>query len=166
MGARTSKIYLKNVEIWVDASDEERRAYNREGEAERKRNQRRKTCACPKEKRWMCDADCQRCQFNREGLFLSMDTFLSGDDGAASLESVIEGESPDAERLLIEKESLEGVMHRLSELDPAWEEIARLRLEGMNITDISSRLGRNRRTLNDQMKRYERIADSIFYGEF
>ena len=114
----------------------------------------------------MCDADCQRCKFSREGLFVSMDTFLDADDGMASLEPLMPSGMPDAEKLLADKEAFEAAMRRLSEFDSEWDEIARLRLDGMSITDIAKRLGRNRRTLNDQMKRYMRIAVSIFYGDF
>ena len=60
---RKYRIYNKTTRQWTEVTDNIYRDHMRFHDAFRKRAQSHGQCVCPKNKFWLCDADCYTCVF-------------------------------------------------------------------------------------------------------
>ena len=141
---REYKIYIPNLKIWVDVTEEQYHAYYRDIWSIRKRAQYHKQCMCPKDKLWMCDGDCLACCYHTAGDMLSLDYAIEDSEGnQTSWVEGIKDDSPDVLSIMIDRELLEALYEKLQELDPDGRRICELLLEGKNEREIASIMGFN-----------------------
>lgn len=107
----TKYIYINAAKEKFYVTEEEYKAFYREVDAKRKREQYHHRCVCPKEFIWKCDGDCDICEFHRSGDMCSMD--YKNDEGL--MDKVYE----DAvmEDIIAYSMLLESMISKLCELD-------------------------------------------------
>ena len=87
------RIYLKATREWVEVSEEVYKEHTRFHDAFRKRHQSHGQCVCPKNKFWLCDADCLTCEFRRAGDHISLDYTTENEDGIDIVYGFIENKA-------------------------------------------------------------------------
>lgn len=113
------RIYLKATREWVEVSEEVYKEHTRFHDAFRKRHQSHGQCVCPKNKFWLCDADCLTCEFRRAGDHLSLDYTTENEDGdMCSPLDVLADTAPSIEDVICDKAELDQLFARLNELMP------------------------------------------------
>lgn len=146
------RIYLKHDRQWVDVPEEVYREHTRFHDAYRKRMQSHSQCTCPKNKFWLCDADCLNCEFRRAGDMLSLDYTISNDDGdEVSPLDAIPDTAPSIEEVICDKAELDALFARLNELMPEARKIGELRLQGLTDEAIAKVIGIKRTTFRSRL---------------
>lgn len=113
------RIYLKTTREWVEVSKEVYEEHTRFHDAFRKRHQSHGQCVCPKNKFWLCDADCLTCEFHRAGDHLSLDYTTENEDGdTCSPLDALADTAPSIEDVICDKAELDQLFARLNELMP------------------------------------------------
>lgn len=154
------RIYLKATREWVEVSEEVYREHTRFHDAYRKRRQSHGQCTCPKNKFWLCDADCLTCEFRRAGDHISLDYTAENEDGdTCSPLDALADPTPSIEDVLCDRAELELLFERLNELMPEAVEIGRLREEGLTDEAIAEIIGIKRTTFRSRLaKTKEQLA--------
>ena len=128
------RIYLKATREWVEVSEEVYKEHTRFHDAFRKRHQSHGQCVCPKNKFWLCDADCLTCEFRRAGDHISLDYTTENEDGD-----------------ICDKAELDQLFARLNELMPEAQDIGRLRQKGLTDEAIAEVIGIKRTTFRSRL---------------
>ena len=138
------RIYLKATREWVEVSEEVYREHTRFHDAFRKRHQSHGQCICPKNKFWLCDADCLTCEFRRAGDHISLDYTTENEDGdtCSPLDALADA-APSIEDVICDKAELDQLFARLNELMPEAQDIGKLRQK----TTFRSRLEKVKKQL-------------------
>ena len=74
------QIYIKSTHEWVPVSREVFKAYIKEIDTYRRKEQRHGRCACPQSKNWLCDMNCHDCEFHKAGDILSADAEMDTEE--------------------------------------------------------------------------------------
>ncbi|MBE6105275.1 winged helix-turn-helix domain-containing protein [Anaerovibrio lipolyticus] len=152
-------IYVNAAKEKFYVTDEEYREFYKEVDAKRKREQYHHRCYCPREFTWRCDADCDICEFHRNGDFCSLDK--TDEDGFSLVENL--SSDSDTEQIVADSLLLQELFAKLRELDPDADQILQLWQDNPKISarEIARQLGRKQRTFADQIKRYRIILEKI-----
>ena len=111
------RIYIKSTREWVDVSEEYYRDHARFCNTWRKRHQYHGRCNCKKEQFWLCDTDCQTCEFQRAGDQLSLDYEMENKNGDTySFLDAIQRMEPTVEDVICDMAELDELFGRLYEL--------------------------------------------------
>ena len=139
------RIYLKATREWVEVPEEVYKEHTRFHDAFRKRHQSHGQCICPKNKFWLCDADCLTCEFRRAGDHISLDYSTENEDGdTCSPLDALADTAPSIEDQLLA---------RLDELMPEARKIGRLRLKGLTDEAIAEVIGIKRTTFRSRIEK-------------
>lgn len=157
------RIYLKATREWVDVPEEVYREHTRFHDAYRKRRQSHGQCACPKNKFWLCGADCHSCEFRRSGDHLSLDYTTESEDGVTcSPLDALADPTPSIEEVICDKAELDQLFERLNELMPEAIQIGKLRQEGLSDEAVAKAIGIKRTTFLSRLnKAKEHLADEF-----
>lgn len=148
------RIYLKHNRKWVEVPEEVYKEHTRYHDAFRKRHQSHGQCVCPKNKFWLCDADCYNCEFRRAGDMLSLDYTVSNDDGdEVSPLDAIQDTVPSIEEVLCDKAELDELFARLNELMPEATKIGELRMQGLSDEAIADIIRIKRTTFRSRLEK-------------
>lgn len=157
--SKTHRIYLKSTCQWVEVDEETYRPYIRECDATRKRMQYHGRCVCPKNRFWLCDADCPSCEFCRAGDVLSLDQEIAETSSELSLFDTLEDTAPNIEDIVADFDELSGLLHDLAQIMPEAIKVGILREQGLTESAIAAELGISRTTLRSRLaKARERLA--------
>ena len=147
-------IYLKTLRQWVTVSKADYDNYYRDINAYRRRQQEHGRCVCPANKRYLCDMDCNNCRYRRAGNEISLDFAISNEDGnGASWMDELPDDGPSAQSILEERELLEVLMRRLSELEPDSRQICELLLQEKSEREIAVIMGISQQSTINYKKR-------------
>ena len=148
------RIYLKHDRKWIEVPKDVYKEHTRYHDAFRKRHQSHGQCVCPKNKFWLCDADCYNCEFRRAGDMLSLDATVSNDDGdEVRLLDSIPDEAPSLEEVICDKAELDELFERLNELMPEAKTIGLLRQKGLTDDAIAEVIGVKRKTFRSRLEK-------------
>lgn len=147
-------IYLKDLRQWVSVSKSDYDNYYRDINAYRRRQQEHGRCACPASKRYLCDMDCNNCRYRRAGNEISLDYAISNEDGnGARWLDELPDDGSSAQSILEERELLEVLMRRLSELEPDSRQICELLLQDKSEREIAAIMGISQQSTINYKKR-------------
>ena len=147
-------IYLKTLRQWVTVSKADYDNYYRDINAYRRRQQEHGRCVCPANKRYLCDMDCNNCRYRRAGNEISLDFAISNEDGnGASWMDELPDDGPSAQSVLEERELLEELLRRLSELEPDSRQICELLLQEKSEREIAVIMGISQQSTINYKKR-------------
>lgn len=154
------KIYVKNVNKWIEVTKEEHDNYYRDINAYRRTQQNHGRCTCPHQKYYMCDMDCCNCAYSRSGDMLSFDYSVSDDeDKETAFINMFQDISANTEQIVEDKIFIENLLNKICELMPEAKLIGEMRLAGMNETQIAEKLGVPRTTMRSRL---EKVKNNIF----
>jgi DNA-directed RNA polymerase specialized sigma24 family protein len=159
-GTEAYQIYCRAEKKKVAVSREFYEAYMRKTAQIRMKNQRRGTCCCPKGKIWMCDGDCDGCQFH---LFEDIDS-LDRDEEEGGGYAEIPDQAADVEKIVETRDTLERVIRKLRKLDKDADRMLELWLDnpdGISDREMARRLGRNEETFKKQIRTIRKELDKI-----
>ena len=147
-------IYLKDLHQWVPVSKTDYDNYYRDINAYRRRQQEHGRCVCPASKRYLCDMDCWTCRFRKAGDELSLDYATADDDGNEKswLDDLVD-DAPSSLSILEERELLDALMSKLSELDPDGRRICELLMQDKTEREIAAIMGISQQSTINYKKR-------------
>lgn len=158
--SKTHRIYLKSTRQWVEVDEETYRPYIRECDATRKRMQYHGRCICPKNRFWLCDADCLSCEFRRAGDVLSLGQEIAETDSEFSLLDTLEDTAPNIEDIVADFDELSGLLRDLAQIMPEAIKVGVLREQGFTESAIAAELGIPRTTLRSRLAKVrEQLAE-------
>lgn len=155
-GPNESKIYLKREKRWITVDQEVHRNYDRMNDTYRHRKQAHKCCRCPKDKSWLCDSDCENCEFKCGSEFLSLDAVINPDSDSdpITLGDTIPDDTPSIEEIIEQKQRLAGLYTALEKLDPDMHRLLCLYMEGKTEREIAAITGATKQsTVNYRKKK-------------
>ena len=114
--------------------------------------QGRGLCCCPRNKWWVCDADCLTCEYRNADVIASLDSPIGEDDDDLTLMDTIADDSVVVSELATDRIVLEQLFKRLADMMPEAENIGRLRLQGLSDEQISREIGIPRTTFLSRIK--------------
>lgn len=147
------KVYVRQLRQWVELDEKVYKAYQNPIDAKRKRMQHRELCRCPKSLIWLCDGDCNTCEFirGREEL-VSIDAPVAVGDTPWS--ELIEDEGRSVEEIICDRERLDTLFEKLQELDPEGRRICELLMEDRDEREIAKIMGfKNQSSVNYRKKK-------------
>lgn len=155
----TKYIYINAAKEKFYVTEEEYKAFYREVDAKRKREQYHHRCVCTKEFLWKCDGDCDICEFHRNGDMYSLD--YKNNDGEGLMGKVSEDKA--MEDLIADSVLLENLIKKLCELDPDGAKMIEIWKENPKASDreIARQLGRKQRTFSNHIKKIREILKSV-----
>lgn len=161
------RIYLKATRKWVEVPEEVYREHTRFHDAYRKRQQSHGQCTCPKNKFWLCDADCLTCEFRRAGDQISLDYTMENENGdtCSLLDSMVDP-APSIEDVICDKAEPDQLFERLNELMPEAVEIGKLRQEGLTDEVIADVIGIKRTTFRSRLEKAKQQLATEFPDRF
>ena len=161
------RIYLKATREWVEVPEEVYKEHTRFHDAFRKRHQSHGQCICPKNKFWLCDADCLTCEFRRAGDHISLDYSTENEDGdTCSPLDALADTAPSIEDVLCDKAELDQLLARLDELMPEARKIGRLRLKGLTDEAIAEVIGIKRTTFRSRIEKAKKQLAAEYPDRF
>ena len=161
------RIYLKATREWVEVSEEVYREHTRFHDAFRKRHQSHGQCVCPKNKFWLCDADCLTCEFSRAGDHISLDYTTENEDGdTCSPLDALADTAPSIEDVICDKAELDQLFARLNELMPEAQDIGKLRQKGLTDEAIAEVIGIKRTTFRSRLAKAKKQLAAEFPDRF
>ena len=182
--SQPNRIYLKATREWVEVSEEVYREHTRFHDAFRKRHQSHGQCVCPKNKFWLCDADCGQCvcpknkfwlcdadcltcEFRRAGDHISLDYTTENEDGdTCSPLDALADTAPSIEDVICDKAELDQLFARLNELMPEAQDIGKLRQKGLTDEAIAEVIGIKRTTFRSRLAKAKKQLAAEFPDRF
>ncbi len=153
------QIYLKSTKRWIPVSEEFQNKYYRNINAFRRKQQRHKRCVCPKNKWWLCNMDCETCEFRKAGDQLSLEAEMTTDEGETSLAETIEDPTADVEEAFMLIDTMDAIHRELELLDPDSKRICKLIMEGKSERESAKILGLPWSTYR---RRWEQIKADLY----
>ena len=143
------------------------REHTRFHDAFRKRHQSHGQCVCPKNKFWLCDADCLTCEFRRAGDHISLDYTTENEDGdTCSPLDALADTAPSIEDVICDKAELDQLFARLNELMPEAQDIGKLRQKGLTDEAIAEVIGIKRTTFRSRLAKAKKQLAAEFPDRF
>ena len=151
------KIYDKVSKQWIPVGDEFYKQYSRQIGLFINKEQRNNHCVCPISKWWLCDCDCQMCEFYVGDV--SLDEPVNEDD--LSLLDLLSSNSPSTENIIEDNELVNGLWKELSELSDEDFQMCRF-LANNTQTETAKKMGITRDTLRWRWKKVQkRLAKKL-----
>ncbi len=153
-------IYLRATKERVPVTEQEFKAYYKDIDTFRKKQQRHGRCVCPASKRLSCDMDCSTCPFQRAGDSLSLNYTVKDKEGIEHpwIDDLTENEKL-LEEIILDGIELQRIFARIQELMPEAIEVGKYRLEGLSDVCIAERLGIKNTTTRSRL---EKLKKTIF----
>lgn len=114
----------------------------------RKRAQTYKECICPQSQLWKCDGICQGCKFHTNGMFISSDTPIGGEDDEITLGDTLSDSNMLPDAALINAELIKALYSALEDIDPDGKTICKLFMENKTDREIAAVLGKPQSTIS------------------
>ena len=153
----TRRIYIRSQHRWQEVSEEVYQEHTRFHDTYRHRIQGRGLCSCPRNKWWVCDADCLTCEYRNADVIASLDAPIGEDDDNLSLMDAITDDSMTVSELATDRIVLEQLFKRLAELMPEAESIGKLRMQGLSDEAIAKVIGIPRTTFLSRIKAAKKL---------
>ena len=148
----TRRIYNRSQRRWQEVPEDVYQEHIRFHDTYRHRMQGRGLCSCPRNKWWVCDADCLTCEYRNADVIASLDSPIGEDDDDLTLMDTIADDSVVVSELATDRIVLEQLFKRLADMMPEAENIGRLRLQGLSDEQISREIGIPRTTFLSRIK--------------
>ena len=148
----TRRIYVRSQRRWQEVPEDVYQEHIRFHDTYRHRMQGRGLCSCPRNKWWVCDADCLTCEYRNADVIASLDSPIGEDDDDLTLMDTIADDSVVVSELATDRIVLEQLFKRLADMMPEAENIGRLRLQGLSDEQISREIGIPRTTFLSRIK--------------
>ena len=148
----TRRIYNRSQRRWQEVPEDVYQEHIRFHDTYRHRMQGRGLCCCPRNKWWVCDADCLTCEYRNADVIASLDSPIGEDDDDLTLMDTIADDSVVVSELATDRIVLEQLFKRLADMMPEAENIGRLRLQGLSDEQISREIGIPRTTFLSRIK--------------
>ena len=114
-----------------------------------KKMKRSGCCKCPRDKLWICDADCMICPYHSNGNTISLDSPIDETEDL-TIGDTIEADIPNLESILTDADLLNELRCRLDKLDPNGKMICKLIADKKSEREIASIMGKSQTTINYQ----------------
>lgn len=140
--------YIPIDEQQVPVTEESYRAYKRPAWAERKRKEREKRCFISNGRGGTkrCTGDCSKCDKQRTGSVLSLDS-LTEESGFEPSDTI------DISELVADKLLFKELYEALEELDPDSRSIMKLYAVGKSEREIADAIGLSQKSINNRKKK-------------
>lgn len=133
----------------VSISEDTYRAIYPEIWRTQKKMRRSDCCKCPRDKLWICDADCMICPYHSDGNTISLDAPIDGTYGL-TVGDKIETDTPSLESIITDAALLKALYCKLDQLDPNGKTICKLIADKKSEREIASIMGKSQTTINYQ----------------
>lgn len=153
----TRRIYIRSQRRWQEVSEEVYQEHIRFHDTYRHRMQGRGLCRCPRNKWWVCDADCLTCEYHNADIIASLNAPIGDEDDGLILMDIITDESVSVSELTADRIALEQLFKRLAELMPEAENIGKLRMQGLSDEAIAKVIGIPRSTFLSRIKSAKKL---------
>lgn len=153
----TRRIYIRSQRRWQEVSEEIYQEHTRFHDTYRHRMQGRGLCRCPRNKWWVCDADCLTCEYHNADVIASLNAPIGDEDDGLILMDIITDESVSVSELTADRIVLEQLFKRLAELMPEAESIGKLRMQGLSDEAIAKVIGIPRTTFLSRIKAAKKV---------
>ena len=158
----TRRIYIRSQRRWQEVSEEVYQEHIRFHDTYRHRMQGRGLCRCPRNKWWVCDADCLTCEYHNADVIASLDAPIGEDDDNLILMDAITDDSMTVSELATDRIVLEQLFKRLAELMPEAESIGKLRMQGLSDEAIAKVIGIPRTTVLSRIKAAKKVLEQEY----
>lgn len=153
----TRRIYIRSQRRWQEVSEEVYQEHTRFHDTYRHRMQDRGLCCCPRNKWWICDADCLTCEYRNADVIASLDAPIGEEGDDLILMDTIADESVAVSELASDRIVLEQLFKRLADLMPEAENIGKLRMQGLSDEAIAKEIGIPRTTFLSRIKAAKKL---------
>ena len=158
----TRRIYIRIQSRWQEVPEEVYQEHILFHDTYRHRMQDRGLCCCPRNKWWVCDADCLTCEYRNADVIVSLDALIGEEDDDLILMDTIADESVAVSELASNRIVLEQLFKRLADLMPEAENIGKLRMQGLPDEAIAKAIGIPRTTFLSRIK----VAKKLLAQEY
>ena len=148
----TRRIYIRSQRRWQEVPEEIYQEHARFHDTYRHRMQDRGLCCCPRNKWWVCDADCLACEYRNADVIASLDSPIGEEDDDLILMDTIADDSVAVSELAADRIVLEQLFKRLADLMPEAADIGKLRMQGLSDEAIAKSIGIPRTTFLSRIK--------------
>lgn len=148
----TRRIYIRSQRRWQEVPEEIYQEHTRFHDTYRHRMQGHGLCRCPRNKWWVCDADCVTCEYRNADVIISLDSPIGEDDDGLILIDTITDDSVAVSELVADRIVLEQLFKRLADLMPEAADIRKLRMQGLSDEAIAKSIGIPRTTFLSRIK--------------
>lgn len=148
----TRRIYIRSQRRWHEVPEEIYQEHTRFHDTYRHRMQDRGLCCCPRNKWWVCDADCLTCEYRNADVIASLDSPIGEEDDDLILIDTIADDSVAVSELAADRIVLEQLFKRLANLMPEAADIGKLRMQGLSDEAIAKAIGIPRTTFLSRIK--------------
>ena len=155
-------LYDKTLKEWVEYPEEVYRELERLRNRIRHQEQYHKRCYCPWKKVWLCDANCEACEFHKKDLVTQE---REDENKVVRLEDTL-ADSVDMEVYVADSHYYGQALERLYEIMPEAREIGRLKREEKTNEQIAQVLKIPRMTLYRHMRKAKRLLMNEFSDLF
>ncbi len=160
------QIYIKSEKRWEPVTEEFHKNYFREIDTFRHKQQRNGCCTCTRSKWWLCDMNCEECEFRRAGNLLSLEAEMATDEGSTTLADTIPDEAADIEEAIMLIDTIDALNEELNRLDPESRRICELIMDGKSERESAQILGIPRSTYKRHWSKlkadlYDKLKDYI-----
>lgn len=153
----TRRIYVRSQRRWQEVPEDVYQEHIRFHDTYRHRMQGRVLCCCPRNKWWVCDADCLTCEYRYADVIASLDAPIGEEDDDLILMDTIADESVAVSELATDRIVLEQLFKRLADLMPEAADIGKLRLQGLSDEAIAKKIGIPRTTFLSRIKAVKKL---------
>lgn len=137
----TRRIYIRSQRRWQEVPEEIYQEHIRFHDTYRHSMQDRGLCCCPRNKWWVCDADCLTCEYRSADVIASLDSPIGEEDDDLLLMDTIADDSAAVSELAADRIVLEQLFKRLADLMPEAADIGKLRMQGLSDEAIAKSIG-------------------------
>lgn len=148
----TRQIYIRSQRRWQEVPEDVYQEHIRFHDTYRHRMQDRGLCCCPRNKWWVCDADCLTCEYRNADVIASLDAPIGEEDDGLILMDTIADESVAVSELATDRIVLQQLFKRLADLMPEATDIGKLRLQSLSDEAIAKKIGIPRTTFLSRIK--------------
>ena len=148
----TRRIYVRSQRRWQEVPEDVYQEHIRFHDTYRHKMQDRGLCSCPRNKWWVCDADCLTCEYRNADVIASLDSSIGEEDDDLILMDIISDESVAVSELAADRIVLQQLFKRLADIMPEATDIGRLRMRGLSDEAIAKKIGIPRTTFLSRIK--------------
>ena len=148
----TRRIYVRSQRRWQEVPEDVYQEHIRFHDTYRHKMQDRGLCSCPRNKWWVCDADCLTCEYRNADVIASLDSPIGEEEDELTLMDTISDESVAVSELATDRIVLQLLFKHLADLMPEAADIGKLRLQGISDEAIAKKIGIPRTTFLSRIK--------------
>lgn len=162
----TRRIYVRSQRRWQEVPEKVYQEHIRFHDTYRYRMQDRGLCSCPRNKWWVCDADCLTCEYRNADVIASLDAPICEEEDDLILMDTIADESVAVSELATDRIVLEQLFKRLVDLMPEAVNIGKLRMQGLSDEAIAKEIGVPRTTFLSRIKAVKKLLAQEYPDSF